>query len=419
MRPAPARLGAGGDARQRLGRDRAIPVLKDPSPSYVPAVQILFTSVPGYGHLHPMLPLALALRSAGHDVVFSTGETLRERVEQFGFPCHPAGPDIDEMHTNAFRIRPALRDVAQSEPWRVAAAIFAGRVESTFAQLDQVGLNPDVVVHDAYELTGPLLAARHGAPWVTHGLGPRWPVYLEATAAADVDHLWAREGLTPPPRAGLGRFLYLEPCPPALRSDDAATSDPIGEVRPVPVDEHSPLEGPVFKGAKRWRVYATLGTVTTSRPAVFRGMLDAFDGGDYEVLLTVGPSVDVESLGSIPANVDLKPYVPQADVLKHCDAVVCHGGSGTVLAAYSQGLPVVLLPQGTDQFRNAPFYAQSGAAIVLQPNQFGAVALRDALEQILTTTRYRVAAEQLRTSISKMPAADSYVDRLEELASRW
>jgi UDP:flavonoid glycosyltransferase YjiC (YdhE family) len=94
---------------------------------------------------------------------------------------------------------------------------------------------------------------------------------------------------------------------------------------------------------------------------------------------------------------------------------VCHGGSGTVLAAYSQGLPAVIVPQGTDQFRNAPFYAQSGAAIILQPNEFGPEALRGALEQILTTTGYREAAERLRASISEMPPAECYVKPLEEL----
>jgi UDP:flavonoid glycosyltransferase YjiC (YdhE family) len=382
-------------------------------------VLILFTCVPGYGHLHPMLPLAFALRSAGHEVMFSTGGTLRERVVSFGFRCYPAGPDVDQMQANAFESRPALRDLAHVEPWRVAAAIFAGRVGPTLAQLEDVRFKPDVVVHDAYELTGPVLAARHGAPWVTHGLGPRWPECSEVAAAEDLHHVWAGEGFVPPPRAGLGRFLYLEPCPSELRSDDSVTSDPIGEIRPVPVAEHSSFRGPFFKDTKRWRVYATLGTVTNSRPEVFRGMLDAFDRGDYEVLLTVGSSVDVESLGSIPANVDLKTYVPQADVLGRCDAVVCHGGSGTVLAAYSQGLPVVIVPQGTDQFRNAPFYAQSGAAIILQPNEFGPETLRGALEQILTTTRYREAAQRLRASISEMPPAECYVERLEELVLGW
>ena len=362
-----------------------------------------------------MVPLARALAGAGHSVAFSTGEALRTRVEGFGFRCYPAGPDVDEMHDDAFRRRPELRDLPPERAYRIAAAIFAGRVGPTLAQLDDVGPAPDLVVHDAYELTGPVLAARHGAPWVTHGLGPRWPEVLEEAAGEDVADVWRREGAAPPPRAGLGRYLYLEVCPPELRSGDAPPGDAVGEIRPEPVAEDIAPDGPLFAGDRRWRVYATLGTVTTRRPEVFRAMLEAFDGQDYEVLLTVGPSVDVTSFGAVPANVRLEPYVPQASVLSQCDAVVCHGGSGTVLAAYAQGLPLVIAPQGTDQFRNVPFYARPGAAVVLQPADFDAGTLRAAVDEVLRTERYREAAQGLRASIAAMPPPESWVRRLEDM----
>jgi UDP:flavonoid glycosyltransferase YjiC (YdhE family) len=35
-----------------------------------------------------------------------------------------------------------------------------------------------------------------------------------------------------------------------------------------------------------------------------------------------------EELGSIPANVRIETFVPQAQVMSHALAVVCHGGSG-------------------------------------------------------------------------------------------
>lgn len=299
----------------------------------------------------------------------------------------------------------------------------AGTKTAGLAELDGVGSAPDLVVHDAYELTGPVLAARHGIPWVTHGLGPRWPEYLEVVAGEDLEQLWHREGVAPPPRAGLGRFLYLELCPPELRSDDAAAHDPVAEIRPAPVAEPGPVRDPIFKGNRRWRVYATLGTVTTGRPEVFRDMLEAMDGGDWEVLVTVGPSGDVASLGPVPANVELEAYVPQAEVLRQCDAVVCHGGSGTVLASYAQGLPLVLVPQGTDQFGNAPFYAQSGGAIVLQPDHFGPGALRAALEDVLTTPpvsrrRPATASRHLEDAAGRASRAAAGRARLQSLAIR-
>ena len=157
------------------------------------------------------------------------------------------------------------------------------------------------------------------------------------------------------------------------------------------------------------------GTVTTNRPDVFRAMLDAFDGQDYEVLLTVGPSANVAALGAVPANVRLESYVPQAGVLSRCDAVVCHGGSGTVLAAYGHGLPLVIAPQGTDQFRNAPFYSRSGAAVVLQPAELDAVTLRAAVAEVLGTDYRRQAAQRLRESIAGMPPPESWVRRLEAM----
>ncbi len=363
-----------------------------------------------------MLALAQALAGAGHSVAFSTGEALRRRVEHFGFACYPAGPDIDEMQANAFREQPELWELPATEAFRVAGAIFAGRVEPTLSDLDAVGVDPDLSSMTP-TLPGPVLSARHGAPWVTHGLGPRWPKSLDEVAGEYVAHVWRREGLAPPPRAGLGRFLYLEVCPPELRSDDAAESDPVEEIRPVPVAEDLAPSGPLFAGNTRWRVYATLGTVTTSRAEVFRAILEALDGADCEVLLTVGHSVDVAHLGPVPANVRVEAYVPQAHVLSRCDAVMCHGGSGTVLAAYSQGLPLVLAPQGTDQFRNAPFYARSGAAIVLQPSDFDAATVRAAVEEILNEARYRQAAQGVRASILRMPSPESCVRGLEELVA--
>ncbi len=36
-------------------------------------LKIVFASLGAYGHLYPMMPLALACRDAGHDVVVATG----------------------------------------------------------------------------------------------------------------------------------------------------------------------------------------------------------------------------------------------------------------------------------------------------------------------------------------------------------
>src|ERR1700736_5073280 len=54
-------------------------------------MRVLITSVSGYGHLQPLLPLAKALAEAGHEVAIATGSELCPRAEAAGFPAFDAG----------------------------------------------------------------------------------------------------------------------------------------------------------------------------------------------------------------------------------------------------------------------------------------------------------------------------------------
>ena len=54
-------------------------------------------------------------------------------------------------------------------------------------------------------------------------------------------------------------------------------------------------------------------------------------------------------LGAQPAHVRAERFVPQSEELPHCDLVISHGGSGSVLGALAHGLPQLLLPLGADQ----------------------------------------------------------------------
>ena len=47
-------------------------------------VRVLFSSTRGYGHIFPMLPLALAFREAGHDVLWATSAEATQHVAAAG-----------------------------------------------------------------------------------------------------------------------------------------------------------------------------------------------------------------------------------------------------------------------------------------------------------------------------------------------
>jgi UDP:flavonoid glycosyltransferase YjiC (YdhE family) len=51
--------------------------------------------------------------------------------------------------------------------------------------------------------------------------------------------------------------------------------------------------------------------------------------------------------------VHIERYIPQSLLLPHCDLMVMHGGSNSLLAALDSGLPLVVVPLIADQFFNA------------------------------------------------------------------
>lgn len=84
-------------------------------------MRVLFSVLPGFGHFHPLVPAALALRAAGHQVAFATAERFcRNVVEPAGFPAFPAGlsplqaAHLDEVAV-ARRLRPVPFDTTTAD----------------------------------------------------------------------------------------------------------------------------------------------------------------------------------------------------------------------------------------------------------------------------------------------------------------
>jgi UDP:flavonoid glycosyltransferase YjiC (YdhE family) len=394
----------------KLGRYR-----EERRPLWSAAMHAVFTAVPGHGHINPLVPLARALAGRGHSVTVVTGREMKSRVEELGFACVAAGPGIDEMQANALAV-PEVRAAGATEPWKVAAAIFGFRAGAVIDDLAGTDLAPDLVVHDTYEMAGPLLAARAGVRWVSHGLGPRWPDYLEHHLGQLLAPLWSEHGCQPLERGGIGHHRYVEICPPTARSGDSVKTDPTIEARPVPLDE--PATSEAFGPGARPKVYATLGTFSNRDTTAFRTLLGAMEGVEADVLLTVGATVELADLGPIPAHIRVERYVPQAQVIGRCDLVVCHGGSGTMLAALAAGVPAVVVPQGADQFRNAPFWAASGAAMVVPAEELTATSVASALQGSVEGGPLRQAAQAAAADIAAMASPEEVAHRLEALVPR-
>ncbi len=382
-------------------------------------MRVLCSTTPMEGVFAPFVPLGQALLRAGHDVLVATGPDLAERVRREGFAAAAAGPTAMEAAMAALA-DPAVTGAAPGGDRHFGATMFgAVMAPAKLPVLRQLvdEYRPDLLVHAPVDLAAPLLAAERSLPAVTYGFGMPLDSRLVDALADRVAPLWRAAGLEPDPCAGLFRDLYLDPCPPRLRPPGSApvNTEPIRSE--IPGDRGAPLPGWAARLGGRRVVYVSLGTVPFfNQPSTFVMLLSELAHEDLDLVVTVSELHDPAALGAQPGNVHVEQWLPLAALLPLCDAVVCHAGAGTTLAALAAGLPLVLVPQGADQHSNAEACRRAGVARVLQGAALDSAAVRDAVLGVLAPgSGEGDVARRMATEISAMPAASQVVRDLEQL----
>jgi UDP:flavonoid glycosyltransferase YjiC (YdhE family) len=364
-------------------------------------MRVLFSCTPGEGHYAPLLPLAHAFRERGDRVAFATAERTCERARLEGFEGLPAGLPVDELEAQFGERRAEIAALPPLErrrfvfAWRFAALDAPAKLDALLAAAR--AWRPDLIVHESADLAAPAVAASLGLPSVHHAFGRAIPQVCLDESSEALAELWERAGAPVEPNGGLYRGPYVDICPPSLRGDGPP---PGTDVRPLRAGEPS-------RAASRSEtplVYVTLGTVLKDH-ALLRMLLDGLAAVDCDVLMTVGRDVDPETLAPWPANATVERYLPQAELLPRCTAVVAHGGSGSTLGALVHGLPLLLVPQAADQFENSIAYRDAGAGIALMPGEQTDAAVRESVTRILTERSYRDHAEAVAAEIAAMPSA--------------
>lgn len=373
-----------------------------------------------------MLALAQALTRAGHDVAFATAADFCPHVERAGFPAFPAGLPLAAQVDEARRRYPeqdALVGMARFEqfvPRMLAGVAAPARAADLVPVVDR--WQPDLLVHDETELAGPVVAARAGIPWVDQSVGILRPLAMARLAGETLQPLCDRYGVDVGPAAGLFHSLYLDVAPPSLQSpeiDLVAVASPVqnavieagaeGAALPAWVDD-LPAGRPV--------VYVSLGTVFNARAHhVFAAVLEGLRDEPVSVVVTVGEDNDPDAFGPQPAHVHIERFVPQSLLLPYCDAVVNQGGTA-ILPILAHGLPMLLLPQGANQFHNAEACVAAGVARRLLPEEVTPEAVRAGVRALLDDGALRDAARRVQAELAEMPGPERGVALVEELAAR-
>lgn len=371
-------------------------------------MRILFTTFVSPGHLRPMVPLAWALRSLGHEVLVTCPPNQVRYPLSAGLCTVPYGEDIEPIPAMRNRMPEGIASPAelhhgrasQERYRRVGAAI--GRVAANGAQ-EVVDFarrwKPDVIVHEPMEMTGRVAAAVLGVPSVLHRWGLETLTTFTEGAVESLGGVCERLRIEP---EALTSTWVIDPTPASMVLPGTRPGRPI---QYVPDNGSAVVPDWTLDPPARPRVCVTVGNLMLElggMPAL-RAMFDALGRFDVEVVAAVRIP-EGEHIGGERPNVRVEA-LPIGLFMGSCDLVIHHGGTGSSFTTVMHGLPQLVVPQLADEFEYGEAVTARGVGRFLETpdQQRDADAIADAVADLLGDQRYRKEARALREECEALP----------------
>lgn len=377
-------------------------------------MRVLYIQAGGQSTVFTLAPLATALRNAGHQVVMAGAADTVPAITSMGLPAiRTTSHNISHFIMNDRRGNPVAIPEEPAEQ-----ALFTGR---WFGRLAAESLapvlefarewRPDIVVGGTMSYAAPLVARSLGVPWVRQA----WDG-IDATAV----HPGADDELQPElAPLGLDRIpepdLFVDICPPSLRSEDAPAAR---MMRFVPANRQRELEPWMYtRGAKK-RICVTAGSRVRKQSfddsyAFLTRLVTEFADWDAELVVAAPEEAAAELRADLPGvHVGWLPMDVIADT---CDVLVHHAGGASTLNALHAGLPQLIVAKGAVNQPLARRVADRGAAISLHPGEDTAEAVAKGCRDLLDEPLFRERARDMAAEIARMPLPGQVAGELESL----
>ena len=384
--------------------------------------------IPAHGHTNPMLPVVSALVKRGNDVRFYSFEPFAEKIRRTGatfVPCDRFLPALTAREEAGLK-RVSVTEMTIQDIRTTLA--MDGFISSEFE-----AFRPDVIYTDAVCFWGKLTAWKHGIPMVvstsTFAFNQFSSGYMKQSPAEMADLML---GLGKVSRAlkELEPLGYRVRSPIALVQNDNDTDTVVYTSRAFqPFSEsfsdHYLFAGPsVFSTAKpdksgaRPLVYISMGTVINDRPDFYKRCMEAFGGGDMDVIISCGERPAEKVPGPLPENIRVYERVDQPDVLARASAFITHCGMNSVSESLYMATPMALYPQTGEQRAVARRVAETGAGVMLRDDSVE--GLRRAIRTLLDSPEYARAAKARSDDFRACPGPDgaaAFIERAPHTAA--
>lgn len=383
--------------------------------------KIVFFCIPAHGHTNPTLGVVKELISRGHQVWYYSYNMLRDKIESTGatfVSCDDLDMEQKLSPKDGARIG---KDLAFSTKILVDTTLALD--DKVCADMER--LKPDCIVADSMAVWGKAVAMKLGIPFVsstTTFAFNRHSAKIMKQSFGDLLKLL----LSTPKIAKQIKRLQQKGYPiksvlDIIQNDEhthtivytSAEFQPCCETFSDKYAFVGPSIRPASKTVEKSRsklVYISMGTVNNDMLPLYQNFLTALSNTGYQVIMSVGSMVSVDSFGALPEHISVFPQVDQIAVLQQADLFVSHCGMNSVNESLYFGVPLLMLPQTPEQSGVAQRVAQLGAGILLKKADVTSIV--QGVKTLFSDSSFRENAHKISVSFRECSGAKGAADKI-------
>ncbi len=383
--------------------------------------KIVFFCIPAQGHTNPTLGVVRELVGRGHQVLYYSYNSMREKIEEVGatfVSCDEYDCEQKLTQKDATRIG---KDLAFSTKILVDTTLALD--DKVCADMEK--LRPDCIVADSMATWGKAAAIKLGIPFVSSTTTFAFNQYSAKIMKRGIGELFGMLFSMPKVNKEIKRLqdkgYPVKSILDLMQNDDNTntivyTSPEFQPCSETFSDKYAfvgpsirPAKGEIRK-KKDKLVYISMGTVNNDLMTLYQNCIAALTGTEYQVILSVGQLVSADKFANLPENISVETHVDQIAVLQKADVFLSHCGMNSVNESLYFGVPLIMMPQTQEQGGVAERVRQLGAGLKLEKTDVSSIAA--AVDKVLADSSYRENAAQIADGFRRCSGAKGAADKI-------
>jgi UDP:flavonoid glycosyltransferase YjiC (YdhE family) len=417
--------------------------------------RIVLAAFGSLGDLHPLIAIALELRSRGHDVSIAAMEYYREKIESIGIAFLPMAPHMVPGDEEKIA---SMMD-AKTGPEVILREIIIPNLRPMYDDLMKAVEGADALISGEIVYSAQLVAEKTGIPHITTTMAPlsMFSIY-DPGVPPQAPWFESLRFLGPLFNRGILALAKMNLDPwfapyRAFRTDLGLDPnfDPLFSGK-FSTDLHLVLFSSVLGAPQRdWPASAVqTGFCFYDGQADSGTMPDGLEefiaAGEAPIVFTLGSAAVMDAgeffndsvkaaklLGRRAVMIygrDNPPpqgladdivgfeYAPYSLVFRHAACVVHQGGVGTTGQVLRAGIPHVFMPYGHDQPDNAARCRRIGVAEIVGRKKYTAETSAAAVHKVLSLPGYSASAAGYAGIVQSEKGAAAAADAIEHLLNK-